>query len=66
MIDGRVFSAQQALAGGLVDDIGYLDGTIERAKQRAGVQRSDGDPLPPAATSTPRASTRAAASPPRR
>jgi protease-4 len=40
MIDGRVFSAQQALEGGLVDDIGYLDGTIERAKQRAGVREA--------------------------
>jgi protease-4 len=35
-----VFSAQQALVGGLVDDIGYLDGTIERAKQRAGVREA--------------------------
>jgi protease-4 len=40
MLDGRVFSAQQALAGGLVDDIGYLDATIERAKQQAGVQEA--------------------------
>lgn len=40
MVDGRVFSAEQALAGGLVDDIGYLDGTIERAKQRAGVREA--------------------------
>lgn len=40
MVDGRVFSAQQALAGGLVDDIGYLDGAIERAKQRAGVREA--------------------------
>jgi protease-4 len=37
MTDGRVFSADQALQGGLIDGIGYLDGTIERAKQRAGV-----------------------------
>jgi protease-4 len=37
MVDGRVFSADQALAGGLVDAIGYLDGSIERAKLRAGV-----------------------------
>jgi protease-4 len=40
MVDGRVFSADQALAGGLVDAIGYLDGTIERAKQRAGVSEA--------------------------
>jgi protease-4 len=32
-----VFSAEQALAGGLVDDIGYLDGTIARARAAAGV-----------------------------
>ena len=38
MTDGRVFSADQALPGGLIDDIGYLDGTIERAKRRAGVR----------------------------
>jgi len=40
MVDGRVFSAQQALAGGLVDDIGYLDSTIERAKLAAGVREA--------------------------
>lgn len=40
MVDGRVFSAQQALAGGLVDNIGYLDGTIERAKQLAGLREA--------------------------
>jgi len=37
MADGRVFSADQALGGGLVDAIGYLDDTIERARIRAGV-----------------------------
>jgi protease-4 len=40
MVDGRVFSADQALAGGLVDAIGYLDGTLDRAKQRAGVREA--------------------------
>jgi protease-4 len=40
MVDGRVFSADQALAGGLVDQIDYLEGTIERAKQRAGVREA--------------------------
>ena len=40
MVDGRVFSAQQALAGGLVDNIGYLDGTIERAKLLAGLREA--------------------------
>lgn len=37
MVDGRVFSADQALAGGLVDSTGYLETTIDRAKLRAGV-----------------------------
>jgi ClpP class serine protease len=37
MVDGRVFSADQAAAGGLVDSIGYLESTIDRAKLRAGV-----------------------------
>lgn len=37
MTDGRVFSADQALQGGLIDSLGYLTDTIERAKQRAGV-----------------------------
>jgi len=40
MVDGRVFSADQALAGGLVDGIGYLDGTIARARQRAGLREA--------------------------
>jgi protease-4 len=40
LADGRVFSADQALAGGLVDRIGYLDDTIDRARQRAGVDEA--------------------------
>ena len=40
MVDGRVFSADQALAGGLVDAVGYLDGTIARARQRAGLSEA--------------------------
>lgn len=40
MTDGRVFSADQALQGGLVDSIGYLDDTITRAKTRAGVSEA--------------------------
>lgn len=35
--DGRVLTAQQALAAGLVDRIGYLSDTIDTAKRRAGV-----------------------------
>ena len=41
MIDGRVFSADQALAGGLVDGIGYLDGTIDA--RQAARRRERGD-----------------------
>lgn len=37
LADGRVFSAQQALAGGLIDRIGYLEDTITAIKARAGV-----------------------------
>jgi protease-4 len=40
MVDGRVFSADQAMAGGLVDDIGYLESTIDRAKLRARVSEA--------------------------
>lgn len=40
MTDGRVFSAEQARAGGLVDHIAYLDDTISRARQRAGVSEA--------------------------
>lgn len=40
MTDGRVFSAEQALAGGLVDHIAYLDDTLARARQRAGVSEA--------------------------
>ncbi len=40
MIDGRVFGAQQALAGKLIDRIGYLEDAIELAKQQAGVQQA--------------------------
>ncbi len=38
--DGRIFSAQQALAGGLVDRIEYLDETIERTKRTAGIDEA--------------------------
>ena len=40
MVDGRVFSADQALAGGLVDGIGYLEQTIERARLKAGLSEA--------------------------
>ena len=35
--DGRVLSASQAMAAGLVDKIGYLEDAIESAESRAGV-----------------------------
>jgi protease-4 len=38
--DGRIFSARQALAVGLVDEIGHLGNAIERARQLAGVSHA--------------------------
>jgi protease-4 len=38
--DGRILSAPQALAAGLVDRIGYLDNTIEVTKSRAGLSEA--------------------------
>ena len=40
LADGRVFSAEQALEEKLVDEIGYLDDTIELAKKRAGIDKA--------------------------
>ena len=37
LADGRIYSGEQAKAAGLVDDIGYLDEAIERAKKQAGL-----------------------------
>jgi protease-4 len=37
--DGRIFSADQALAEGLVDQIGHLDAAINRARELAGVSK---------------------------
>jgi protease-4 len=37
LADGRIYSGEQAKAAGLVDDIGYLDEAIERAKKDAGL-----------------------------
>jgi protease-4 len=36
--DGRVFSGEQALALGLVDELGNLEDTIDRAAQMAGIK----------------------------
>ncbi|HXX47894.1 MAG TPA: signal peptide peptidase SppA [Myxococcota bacterium] len=35
LADGRVYSAQQALQAGLVDQVGYLDDAIDELKKRA-------------------------------
>lgn len=40
LADGRVYSAAQAKANGLVDELGYLDDAIELAKKRAGITRA--------------------------
>ena len=37
LADGRIYTADQALAAGLVDEIGYLDQTIDEAKKMANV-----------------------------
>ena len=37
LADGRVFTAQQALKAKLIDDIGYLDDTVEMVKKQIGV-----------------------------
>jgi protease-4 len=40
LVDGRVFTAQEALELGLVDEIGYLDDAIESAKALAGLKEA--------------------------
>lgn len=35
--DGRIMSSQEARAAGLIDDIGYLEDSLERAKKEAGI-----------------------------
>lgn len=40
LADGRVYTAKQALANGLVDKIGYLNDAIEWAKEMASVERA--------------------------
>ncbi len=37
LADGRIYTAEQALSAGLIDQIGYLDDAIQEAKKRAGV-----------------------------
>ncbi len=38
--DGRVLSAHDALAAGLIDRIGYLDETLAAARARAGIEKA--------------------------
>jgi protease IV len=40
LADGRIYSGEQAKDAGLVDDIGYLDEAIERAKKNAGLKEA--------------------------
>jgi protease-4 len=37
LADGRIYTAQQALDTGLIDEIGYLDDSIARLKETAGL-----------------------------
>lgn len=38
LTDGSIFTAQQALDNGLIDEIGYLDAAIDHAENAAGLQ----------------------------
>lgn len=40
LADGRVYSAEQARANGLVDELGYVEDAIALAKERAGISRA--------------------------
>ncbi len=40
LADGRVYSAQQALDAGLVDQLGYLEDAVADLEQRAGIKES--------------------------
>ena len=40
LADGRVYSAPQALAAGLVDQLGYLEDAVAQAEKRAGITES--------------------------
>ncbi len=40
LADGRIYSATQAKAHGLIDAIGYLDDALELAKQEAGLEEA--------------------------
>jgi protease-4 len=38
--DGRIYTARQALEVGLIDEIGFLDRTVEVVEERAGIEES--------------------------
>ena len=40
LADGRIYTAGQALKAGLVDELGYLDAALDRAKQAAGLSEA--------------------------
>jgi protease-4 len=40
LADGRIYTAEQALALGLVDQVGYLDQALARARQAAGLEEA--------------------------
>ncbi len=40
LADGRIYTAEQAAASGLVDQIGYMDDAIKTAKRAAGVDQA--------------------------
>ncbi|MFI5316740.1 MAG: signal peptide peptidase SppA [Myxococcota bacterium] len=40
LADGRVYSARQALAAGLVDELGYLDDAVKGIEKRANIKES--------------------------
>ncbi|MCX7915499.1 MAG: signal peptide peptidase SppA [Verrucomicrobiae bacterium] len=40
LADGRILSGKQALDAGFVDELGYFDDAVERAKQLAGVEKA--------------------------
>ncbi len=40
LADGRIYTADQALATGLVDRVGYMQDAVDAAKQRAGIEKA--------------------------
>jgi len=41
MADGRIFTSAEAKAGGLIDNIGYLEDAVELAKQKANLAEAE-------------------------